>query len=167
VHGNARLTPRGRLTLVLRIASGPPVAHVAAEMGISRPTAYKWWHSFRTEGAAGLVDRSSRPHTCPHRTPPAIEARVIELRQATKLGPARYQLRPQGPGAPEHSPQKIHRVCRLIARRRPARVNLFEAGFFGNHCVVGVSSMGSLIQTTVGSAGGWGGLWTKRSGWVA
>jgi transposase-like protein len=119
VHGNARLTPRGRLTLVLRIASGPPVAHVAAEMGISRPTAYKWWHSFRTEGAAGLVDRSSRPHTCPHRTPPAIEARVIELRQATKLGPARYQLRPQGPGAPEHSPQKIHRVCRLIARRRP------------------------------------------------
>ena len=39
MHGNARLTPLGRLTMVLRIEAGRPVAHVAAEMGISRPTA--------------------------------------------------------------------------------------------------------------------------------
>ena len=31
----------GRLTLVMRIEGGRPVAHVAHEMGISRPTAYK------------------------------------------------------------------------------------------------------------------------------
>jgi predicted site-specific integrase-resolvase len=49
----------------------------------------------------------------------------------------------------------------------PARVNLSEADPWGNHCVVVVSSFGSLIQTAVGSAGGWGGLRTKRSGcWV-
>jgi hypothetical protein len=58
---------------------------------------------------------------------------------------------------------------RLSIRRmnRPvvtARVNLFEAGFFGNHCVVLVSSLGSLIHTAVSSAGGWGGLRTNRSG---
>jgi len=49
-----------------------------------------------------------------------------------------------------------------------ARVNLFEADFFGNHCVVAVSSFsgGWLIQATVGSAGGSGGLRTKRSGWA-
>jgi hypothetical protein len=35
-----------------------------------------------------------------------------------------------------------------------ARVNLSEADCFGNHCVVSVSSLGSLIQTAVGSAGG-------------
>jgi hypothetical protein len=46
----------------------------------------------------------------------------------------------------------------------PARVNLSEADSFGNHCVVAVSSFGSLIQTAVGSAGGVGGLRTKRSG---
>jgi hypothetical protein len=45
-----------------------------------------------------------------------------------------------------------------------AHVNLFEADFFGIHCVVAASSFGSLIHTTVGSAGGWGGLRTKRSG---
>ncbi len=43
MHANVRLTLRDRLTLVLRIESGRAVAHVADEMGISRPTAYKWW----------------------------------------------------------------------------------------------------------------------------
>ncbi len=46
----------------------------------------------------------------------------------------------------------------------PARVNLSEADFSGNHCVVSLSSFGSLIHTAVGSAGGSGGLRTKRSG---
>lgn len=89
MHGNARLTPRGRLTMVLRIEAGRPVAHVAAEMGISRPTAYKWWRRWRSEGAEGLVDRSSRPRSCPHQTPAAIEAAIIELRVRRKHGPAR------------------------------------------------------------------------------
>ena len=39
-HANAPLTERGRLMLCRRIAAGRPVAHVAAEMGISRQTAY-------------------------------------------------------------------------------------------------------------------------------
>lgn len=50
MHGNARLTPVGRLTMVMRIESGRPVAHVAAEMGISRPTAYKWWRRWQVDG---------------------------------------------------------------------------------------------------------------------
>ena len=88
-HGNARLTPLGRLTLVMRIESDRPVTHVAAEMGISRPTAYKWWGRWRDEGPDGLVDRSSRPHSCPHRSSPEIEAQVIELRRELKRGPGR------------------------------------------------------------------------------
>lgn len=56
----------------------------------------------------------------------------------------------------------------MLGRHRgllsPARVNLSEADSFWNHCVVAVSSFGSLIHTAVGSAGGWGGLRTKRSG---
>lgn len=89
MHSNARLTPLGRLTMVTRIESGRAVAHVAAEMGVSRPTAHKWWNRWRTEGIEGLIDRSSRPHSCPHQTPPALEAQVVELRQALKKGPAR------------------------------------------------------------------------------
>lgn len=112
MHGNARLTPVGRLTLVMRIESGRPVAHVAAEMGISRPTAYKWWRRWQDEGEAGLVDRSSRPRSCPHRTSPEMEAQIAELRTTLKRGPARIggQL-----GVPAST---VHRVlCRLGLNR--------------------------------------------------
>ncbi len=92
MHGNARLTPEGRRILCERIAAGRPPAHVAAEMGISRTTAYRWWNRYRAEGEAGLVDRSSRPHVTPHRTPPELELRVLALRRTRKLGPSRIGL---------------------------------------------------------------------------
>ncbi|MER5209370.1 leucine zipper domain-containing protein [Streptomyces sp. NPDC002838] len=57
-HRNARLTVHGRRLLVERIRSGRPVAHVAAEMGISRVTAHKWIRRWQSEGEPGLCDRS-------------------------------------------------------------------------------------------------------------
>ena len=112
MHANARLTPVGRLTMVMRIEAGRPVAHVAAEMGISRPTAYKWWHRWDELGIEGLVDRSSRPNFCPHQTTPVIEAQIEELRQTLKLGPARigYRL-----GVP---PSTVHRVLTRLGINR-------------------------------------------------
>jgi transposase len=112
MHANARLTPVGRLTMVLRIESGRPVAHVAAEMGVSRPTAYKWWHRWNDEGEVGLVDRPSRPHSCPHRTSAVIETQIEELRRTLKLGPARigYRL-----GVPTST---VHRVLTRLGLNR-------------------------------------------------
>jgi len=52
-HANAKLTEKGRLTLCRRIAAGQPPAHVAEAMGVSRPTAYRWWNRYREQGAAG------------------------------------------------------------------------------------------------------------------
>jgi transposase InsO family protein len=89
MHRNAKLTPLGRRTLVERIQTGRPVAHVADEMGISRAAAYKWWSRFRHEGWAGLEDRSSRPKGCPHQTARSAERRIAQLRRRHKLGPAR------------------------------------------------------------------------------
>ncbi|MEV3927288.1 IS481 family transposase [Actinomadura coerulea] len=88
-HRNARLTLHGRLLLVQRVRAGRPVAHVAAEMGVSRSTAHKWIARWRAEGVAGLADRSSRPHTVPHRTPAPVEEQVCRLRRDRKLGAAR------------------------------------------------------------------------------
>ena len=118
-HRNARLTVFGRRLLVERIRSGRPVAHVAAEMGISRATAHKWIRRWRAEGDAGLHDRSSRPRTTPHRTAAAVEDRVCELRQTRKLGPARI-----GPilGLPASTVHRIltrHRLNRLAWLDRP------------------------------------------------
>ncbi|WP_329028879.1 MULTISPECIES: IS481 family transposase [unclassified Streptomyces] len=118
-HRNARLTVHGRRILVARVLAGRPVAHVAAEMGISRPTAHKWIRRWKSEGDAGLVDRSSRPCRTPHRTPAAVEERVCDLRRTRKLGPARI-----GPilGLPASTVHRIltrHRLNRLAWLDRP------------------------------------------------
>jgi AcrR family transcriptional regulator len=86
-HGNARLAPAGRLILRQRIQSGRAVAHVAAEMGISRTTAWRWWRRFRGHGPAGLQDRSSVARSHPRRTGPCLETRVRIMRELTRRGP--------------------------------------------------------------------------------
>ncbi|MFJ3906056.1 IS481 family transposase [Streptomyces sp. NPDC090025] len=118
-HRNARLTVFGRRLLVERVCSGRPVAHVAAEMGISRATAHKWIRRWRTEGEEGLRDRSSRPHTTPHRTPAAVEDDVCGLRQARKLGPARIGPIVGLPASTVHRILTRHRLNRLAWLDRP------------------------------------------------
>jgi transposase-like protein len=81
VHANARLTPAGRLLLCQRIAAGRPVAHIAAEMGISRTCAYRWWARYQQLGQPGLLDRPSTAHTHPRRVPDAVQAEIARLRR--------------------------------------------------------------------------------------
>jgi transposase InsO family protein len=76
--------------LIRRVVDlGRPVAHVVVELNISRATGYKWLARWRAEGAPGLFDRPSRAHRLPGKTPAALEAEVLALRAARKLGPAR------------------------------------------------------------------------------
>ncbi|MBO0919785.1 helix-turn-helix domain-containing protein [Cellulomonas sp. zg-ZUI222] len=88
-HANTRLTPAGRFVMVQRIGAGRPVAHVAAEMGASRTTAWRWWRRFQVEGRAGLVDRPSVARSHPRRTSPSVEARVRIARMLSRRGPVR------------------------------------------------------------------------------
>jgi transposase InsO family protein len=68
-HQNARMTPLGRVEMVRRIIEeGRPVAEVAAGFGVSERTARKWLARFRSEGPAGLENRSSRPVLVANRT---------------------------------------------------------------------------------------------------
>ncbi|WP_353946392.1 integrase core domain-containing protein [Streptomyces sp. HUAS MG91] len=74
-HRNARLTVHGRRLLVERVACGRPVAHVAAEMGITRiervltdnAWAYRkglaWKNVLAELGARGKLTRAYRPQT--------------------------------------------------------------------------------------------------------
>jgi len=83
IHKNARLTPHGRALLVRRMLDGGLRAEEAAHAsGVSVRTAYKWLQRFRAEGMAGLDDRSSRPKSCPHALPQAVQAQVIEQRRS-------------------------------------------------------------------------------------
>jgi len=81
-HSKAKLTARSRAEMVRRIVDlHQPVAQVAAGFGISERCAYKWLARFRDEGAAGLLDRSSRPKCSPRTTHPLRVARVLALRR--------------------------------------------------------------------------------------
>jgi transposase InsO family protein len=86
VHKNARLTLRRRQELVTRREAGAPLTHVARSFEVSVRTARKWWTRYQTEGAAGLQDRSSRPHVSPRRTAPAIQLGVKVLRYQNWTG---------------------------------------------------------------------------------
>jgi transposase InsO family protein len=113
------MTPRGRMIMIERIASGRPVAHVAAEMGVSRKTADKWWRRWQCEGADGLEDRSSRPHRCPHQTPTRVEERIVRLRQRRKLGPARISSIVGVPASTVHRVLCRHGLNRIAWMDRP------------------------------------------------
>jgi transposase InsO family protein len=119
VHGNAPLTPEGRLRLCHRIEDGWSVAAAAESMNISRQTAHKWWRRYRDEGVAGLEDRSSRPWSCPHQTPARMERRIVALRQSRKLGPARLSGVVGVPTSTVHRVLVRHGVNRLRWMDRP------------------------------------------------
>jgi transposase InsO family protein len=88
-HANAALTPRARLRLATMIVEKGWSATVAAKMFMVSPvTARKWAARLRMEGAAGMVDRPSRPHSMPAKTPLPVVKRIVRLRWRRRLGPA-------------------------------------------------------------------------------
>lgn len=113
-HANARLNAHGRQLLIDRVVhQGRPVAHVAHELGISRQTGYRWVRRWRTEGPAGLVDRSSRPHSNPTRTSASTEDAICAARAARRTGP-------DGLGAELGVPART--VTRVLRRRGMPRL---------------------------------------------
>jgi transposase InsO family protein len=83
-HGNAPLTPAGRLRLVQR-CQRRPIAHVAAEAGVSRQCLSKWVGRYRVHGETGLVDRSSAPGRHPGQVATEVVAEIERLRRTRKL----------------------------------------------------------------------------------
>lgn len=81
-HRNARLTVFGRRLLVDRIRSGRPVAHVAAETGVSRTTAHKWVRRFAAEGEAALLAGAGHRVTGVDLSPRMVERARAKLKAA-------------------------------------------------------------------------------------
>lgn len=85
------------------------------ELGISRPTFYKYASRFAESGLDGLFERSRRPVSSPRQTPAAVEDRIVAWRkelveQGWDAGAQSifYRMRRAGETAP--SPRTIHRV---------------------------------------------------------
>ena len=112
-HGNARTTVLGRKLIVARHLAGWRKAHIAAAMGLSRKCVRTWITRYESEGEAGLVDRSSRPHNMPTRTPVEVEDRIVALRGDERRGPHWI-------GAELGVPART--VSRVLARRGQPRL---------------------------------------------
>ena len=115
-HPKSRLTVFGRQLLISRVRAGWPAAHVAEQLGISRATAYKWVRRYRSEGEAGLLDRSSRPRRSPRQLSAALEAEILAARATWRYGPDRLGPLLRLP------PSTVHRVLRRhgLSRLRDA-----------------------------------------------
>lgn len=88
-----------RYQAVLEVLNGVPVTEVARRYGVARQTVHDWLRRYGREGLQGLVDRSSKPLSCPHQTAAEIEVRITELRRAhPSWGPRTigYQLGKEG-----------------------------------------------------------------------
>ncbi|MDT5366983.1 MAG: hypothetical protein QOC62_1414 [Mycobacterium sp.] len=117
-HRNAPLSETGRLRLARCVVEdGWPLRRAAERFQVSPTTAVRWAGRYRLSGAAGMADRSSRPHRSPRRTPTRIERRIVKVRVLRRWGPARiaYLL--------GLHPSTVHRV---LTRYRLARLRWLD-----------------------------------------
>jgi transposase len=143
----------GRLLLVTRVEQqGRPVAHVAAELGVSRATGYKWWARWRAEGLPGLLDRPSRPRSCPRRTPPEVEQAICALRRARRLGPRRISALLGLAVSTVYAVLRRHGLHRLdrFDRPTPTPIRRYERARPGELVHIDVKKLGRIPD-----GGGW------------
>lgn len=158
-HANARLTVHGRRLAVERVLAGHRVADVAAQLGCSRTTIYKWVARYRAEGLDGLIERSSRPHRSPARVSPQVVARILLLRQQHRRGQdwiaAELGVCPRTVGRVIHR-AGLPRLSQLDAitgrqiRRGPASRVRYERASAGELIHVDVKKLGRIPE-----GGGW------------
>jgi len=86
-HQNARLTIHSREQLARRVVDeGCTLKLAAASFSVSAKTAAKWVRRYQELGAAGLRDRSSRPHRLRRPTASELVQRVEQLRRQRWTG---------------------------------------------------------------------------------
>src|SRR3954463_7666734 len=101
----------------MAVLDGARTTEVAAEVGVSRQSVHAWLRRYRAAGLAGLVDRSHRTVSCPHRASAELEAVVCELRRAhPNWGALRilHELM-RAPAPPERLPSRST-VNRILVR---------------------------------------------------
>jgi transposase InsO family protein len=152
-HANAALTPRARLRLARLIVEDRWPIIVAARMFMVSPvTARKWAGRYRTEGAAGMADRSSRPRSMPAKTPPEVVKRIVNARWRRRLGPVQIA------GELGMAASTVHAVlvrCRINRLTRIDRVTgeplrRYEHDHPGSMIHVDVTKFGNIPD-----GGGW------------
>ena len=145
-HANAVLTPLTRERLALLVVRDGWTYAAAAKMFMVSPrTAKKWADRYRAERSAGMLDRSSRPHTSPNKTSPEVVKQIVRLRWRQRLGPVQIGGRLGLPASTVHAVLRRCRINRLshidrvtgeparrYERSRPGELIHVDVTKFGN-----------------------------------
>jgi Integrase core domain/leucine-zipper of insertion element IS481 len=152
-HANAALTPVARLKLArLIVDHGWPPARAAERYDVSWRTAKKWADRYRAEGSAGMLDRSSRPHRQPSRTPAPVVRKIVHLRWKQRLGPVEIGDRLGMASSTVHAVLRRCRINRLthIDRATGEPIRRYEHEHPGDLIHVDVKKLGKVPD-----GGGW------------
>ena len=152
-HSNAALTPRARLRLArLIVDHGWPAARAAERYDVSWKTAAKWADRYRSEGPAGMRDRSSAPRHQPNRTPAPVVRKIVHLRWKQRLGPVEIGSRLGMPASTVHAVLVRCRLNRLshIDRATGEPIRRYEHDQPGDLIHVDVKKLGKIPD-----GGGW------------
>jgi transposase InsO family protein len=152
-HASARLNQFGRGLLICRVLEEGWTAAAAAEAaGVSRATVYKWLARYRSEGQAGLHDRSSCPLASPRRLSADAELRILGLRRSRKLGPHRLAALLGVPRSTCYAVLRRHGLQRLDWMDRPTGevIRRYERARPGELIHVDVKKLGRIPP-----GGGW------------
>jgi transposase InsO family protein len=146
-HANAALTPRARLRLAqLIVESGWTYAAAAKMFMVAPRTAKKWADRYRTEGAAGMADRSSRPHVSPCKTSVAVVRRIVDIRWRQRLGPVQIAGRLGMAASTVHAVLTRCRINRLfhIDRVTGEPLRRYEHAYAGSLIHVDVTKFANI-----------------------
>src|SRR5436309_10850049 len=93
LHANAALSLNKRQDLCQRVVvEGWTLTKAAEAAEVSVRCARKWVGRYRSEGELGLLDRSSAPHSIPHRTNEQRVQAIVALRRLRFTGPEIAEL---------------------------------------------------------------------------
>ena len=81
---------RRRQEALERYLAGDPIEAICQELSCSRSWLYKWKKRYQVPDPGWMQEHSRRPQATPTKTPQALEAQIVWLRQA---------LSPDGSGA--------------------------------------------------------------------
>jgi transposase InsO family protein len=137
-----------------------PKVRAAEFFGVAWTTADRWAERYRELGAAGMVDRSSRPHASPKKTDPVTTKRIVSLRLRKRWGPVRLAaetgVAPSTAGAALRR-CRISRLSRL--ERREHQVVRYEHAAPGDLLHADVKKLGNIPD-----GGGWRFLGREQGG---
>lgn len=84
-QGETRTSPlaleQRRREALERYVAGDPIAVIGQEMGCAKSWLYKWKKRYQVTEPEWVQEHSRHPETTPTKTPDALEAEIVRLRQ--------------------------------------------------------------------------------------